>query len=68
MTNVDPWEKAADCERSLEVATDPQKRSILTKLRDLWITLGNDCSLVSEAELAKNAESINRMHIELMAR
>jgi hypothetical protein len=41
MTNIDPWEEAADCERSLETATDPQKRTILTKLCNLWIVLGN---------------------------
>jgi hypothetical protein len=41
MVQVDPWEKAADCERSKQSAIDPQRRAIFERLRDLWIALGN---------------------------
>jgi hypothetical protein len=40
-TTADPWEKAADCERSLQADRDPQRRVVLEKLRDLWVALAN---------------------------
>ena len=67
MTAVDPWEKAADCERSLQAAVDPQRRAILSKIRDMWVALGNEKSLMLDADVAQSAEAINRMHVELTA-
>jgi len=29
MASVDPWEKAADCERSLQTAVNPESRAVL---------------------------------------
>ena len=42
MITVDPWEKAADCERALDAAADPDRHAMLERVRDLWIALGNE--------------------------
>ena len=64
----DPWEKAADCERAMQATIDPQRQAILERLRNLWIGLGNKQSLVTEAKLAMEIETISRMQVSLMAR
>jgi len=66
MSMVDPWEKAADCERSAQAAIDPHRRAMLQKLRDLWVSLANRWNLMSEAEAAAAVEAINRRHIRLL--
>ena len=66
-TTIDPWEKAADCERSAKATIDPHRKARLQKLRDLWVRLGNDRSFMSDADVASKAEDINRMHLDLMA-
>ena len=67
MASVDPWEKAADCERSLQTAIDPERRAVLGKLRDLWIALANTRILLTDGEMAKDIEVLNRMQVELTA-
>ena len=41
MFQIDPWERAAECERALRAGTDSTHRQILTDVRDLWIGLAN---------------------------
>ena len=41
MTQVDPWEKAADCERALKRSRDPQAQAVLKNVQQLWIALAN---------------------------
>jgi hypothetical protein len=65
MSNIDPWEKAADCERAIKSVADYEQRALLTNLRDLWITLGSQCELMSSDEMAQEAEAIGRLHADL---
>jgi hypothetical protein len=65
--NNRPWEKAADCERSLKAAIDPSRQAILGRLRDLWIALGNEQSFMTEADIAESVQSINRLHVGMIA-
>jgi hypothetical protein len=58
MRTIDPWEEAAECERSLEAEANPERRVVLEKLRDLWIALGNDTSWILDEEFAKELEAI----------
>jgi hypothetical protein len=58
---IDPWEKAADCERAAQATTDPRRRSILLKLESLWVTLANESAMMTPAELASEAERIGRV-------
>ena len=65
MTTIDPWEKATECERCLQVVDDPQRRAIFANLRDLWVALGNEESLMTLAELAKEIDTIARLQRDL---
>jgi hypothetical protein len=64
MVQVDPWEKAADCERAKQTAIDPQRKAIFERLRDLWIALGNKRVLMTETQWATGIEALNRLHLE----
>jgi hypothetical protein len=65
---VDPWEKAADCERALRLVIDPVHRENITNIREFWIALANKRPFLSEREFAKQAEAIGRLHADLSAR
>jgi hypothetical protein len=65
MTTIDPWEKATECERYLQAVDDPQRRAIFANLRDLWVVLGNEKSLMTVAELAKEIDTIARLQRDL---
>ena len=67
MSRADPWDKAAECERAIEVVADPERRVVLEKLRSLWIALGNEQSFVGAAERAGQLSTINQIHVELMS-
>ena len=45
MPVIDPWDKAAECERSIQATTDPQRRATLTYLREIWVALANQMEL-----------------------
>jgi hypothetical protein len=67
MFQVDPWEKAADCERALRLIIDPVHRENLTNIREFWISLANERPFLSEHEFAKQAEAIGRHHANVAA-
>jgi hypothetical protein len=66
MLQIDPWEKAAECERALKAAADSTDREILSDVRQLWIGLANARCLLSAAELEEQLEGINHVHAELI--
>ena len=51
--------------RALAATNEPTKREILTNLGNLWIALANESRFLSDAELAKQVESIGRIHANL---
>jgi hypothetical protein len=65
MFQVDPWEKAADCDRALRLTIDPVHREVLTNIREFWISLARNKRLLSNEELARQAEAIGRLQIKL---
>ena len=67
MWSIDPLEKAADCARAAQAATDPERRAIFTNLQHLWMALGNELCLMTAAEAATEAERIGRLQAELAA-
>ena len=67
MDHVDPWEKAADCERALMLTFDPIYRANLTNIREFWISLAHKRPFLSEADFASEAETIGRLHANLTA-
>ena len=62
MLRVDPWEKAADCERALRLTLDPVHRANLTNIREFWISLATKRPFLSENEFAQQVEAISRFH------
>jgi hypothetical protein len=68
MFQVDPWEKAADCDRALRISLDPVHREILANIREFWIALAQERPFLSEEELAKQAETIGRLHARMASR
>jgi len=62
MARPDPWEKAAECERALQTAIDPRRRALLESLRNQWIALANRRSLMTDVEVASDADDQSRPH------
>jgi hypothetical protein len=65
MSQIDPWEKAADCARAIELSPDPNRKAELTLLQHLWIALANEQSVLTPEETARQIETIGRLQAEL---
>jgi len=68
MAQVDPWEKAADCERAIRVSLDPVHREALCNIREFWIALAQKSQFLSDDALAIQVERIGRLHARFEAR
>ena len=66
MHQIDPWEKAAECQRYLQAEVDSTRREILTNVRDLWIGLANARNFLTGAEDQVEVEKLNRIHADLI--
>jgi hypothetical protein len=66
MLQIDPRERAAECERALRAANDPTQRKILIDVQELWIGLANAKSSLTEAQFDEQVEAINGIHTELI--
>jgi hypothetical protein len=66
MLQIDPWKRAAECERALRAENDPTRRQIITDVRDLWIGLANTRSLWPRTQFDEQVEAIGRIHAELI--
>jgi hypothetical protein len=67
MLQVDPWTKAAECDRAIALVADPERRIVLERLRSLWIALSNERSIFDEPDRAHQLSTITQIHTELMA-
>jgi hypothetical protein len=65
MSHIDPFERAADCERALAHTSDPERRTILKNLRELWTSLGNERPFLNQADLAEQIARIDEIHARL---
>jgi hypothetical protein len=64
MSQVDPWEKAAECARAIQISIDPHRKAVLINLQQMWIALGNQRDFLTQGELAREAEAIGRLHVK----
>jgi hypothetical protein len=55
------FEKAADCERAMELATDPWQKITFKLLRDMWIALANESLSMSKLQLANEIAAIEEI-------
>jgi hypothetical protein len=62
MSQIDPWEKAAECDRAMQISSDPVRRDVLKNLQEMWLILANKNLQLSEEERACEAEKIGRLH------
>ena len=67
MVQVDPWGKAAECERAMEIVADPERRVVLRSLRSVWVALGIRRSFLETPEQAGQLSTIAQIHAELMS-
>lgn len=67
MLQVDPWCKAAECERAIALIADPERRVVLRSLRSVWIALGSKRWLLEVPEKAAQFSTIAQIHTELMS-
>jgi hypothetical protein len=65
MSQIDPWEKAAECARAVEDNFDPQRKAQLTVLQHMWLALAAERGCLSPLELAQEIEKIASLHAEL---
>jgi hypothetical protein len=68
MYQRDLWEKAAECIRAIDTASDPEQRKMLTALRDIWIDLANESLGPSEMHVAKLAARMAQLQANLTQR
>jgi hypothetical protein len=47
MSQVDPWEKAAECARAIQLSIDPHRTAVLTNLKQMWIALANERNVLT---------------------
>jgi hypothetical protein len=64
MLQIDPWVKAAECERAIRAVADPEHRSVLISLQSLWITLGSEKSIFDASRQA--GQVLAQIHAELL--
>ena len=64
MSQVDPWEKAAECARAIQISIDPHRKAVLINLQQMWIALANEREFLTQEELAREAETIGRFHVK----
>jgi hypothetical protein len=67
MLQLDPWGKAAECDRAIQIIADPERRVVLDSLRSVWIALGNKQSVFDAPERAGQLSTIAQIHTELMS-
>jgi hypothetical protein len=46
------FDRAAECERLMNLASDPVNKETLKELRDMWTALANDATSSSAQEMA----------------
>jgi hypothetical protein len=63
MLQIDPWTKAAECERAIRLVADPERRSVLISLQSLWIAMGNEDRL----RQSNHVPTIAQIHAELLS-
>jgi hypothetical protein len=66
MSDIDPVEKAAECERALAIVSDAPRRALLENLQALWIELLHVRAFLSESDFAQQLEAVGKIHARLL--
>ena len=55
------FDKAADCERAMNVASDPWQKVTFKLLRDMWIALANESPSMTKPQLTNEIAAIEEI-------
>ena len=55
------FDKAADCERAMNAASDPWQKVSFKLLRDMWIALANESLSMTKPQLANEIAAIEEI-------
>jgi hypothetical protein len=55
------FDKAADCERAMNMATDPWQKVTFKLLRDMWIALANESLSMTTPQLVNEIAAIEEI-------
>jgi hypothetical protein len=58
MSDPDPWQEAADCERAAQRQTDPDYFAIYITCRIFWLALASERNFLNESEYQERVDSI----------
>ncbi len=67
MLFLDPWTKAAECDRAIERVADPERRVVLESLRSVWVEVGDSLSHCGEPDASVDLSLIEKIHTEFLA-
>ena len=62
MSQIDPWEKAAECARAIHISIDPHRKAVLINLQQMWIALGNQRNFLTHEELVPRHSDFDRLN------
>ena len=67
MGKCDLLARAAECERALQVATEPEQRDLLQQVRDVWLGLAREQRMARDPKMQKAIADLKRLHAEITA-
>jgi hypothetical protein len=59
------FDRAAECERLMAAASDPETKEILRLARDMWIALANESAAMSDDNMTKQIANIEKLQRDL---
>jgi len=63
MSQIDPWERIAECARAISGADDPATRQFLINMLCLWIEVANNVAWVSDPALLATIDQIHAFEL-----
>ncbi len=57
----DAFNKAAECERLVNLETDEVQRTAYRALRDMWISLANECVSMTPGEFVRQLNDLDQI-------
>jgi len=63
---ADLFDRAAECERLMDRASDPIKKETWKRFRNMWIALANESACVPADHLAQKVADIEKLLVGLV--
>jgi hypothetical protein len=62
---ADLFDRAAKCERLMDVALDPDQKEALKLFRDMWIALANQSGTMTADDMTKKIADLEKLQLGL---